>query len=176
MSRRTQENIVLCFVLLIFVATIIACLDYGPRARMVPIPIAGLGILLALAQLGWQNLRPADELQVDVLEFLTSRADRADMKQDNEKRAKVPVEEENYWGQEAIAIGFISALLAMMLLIGPIPSIFLFSAGYMIVRRQFSWPVCILFAGAFTGVVYLLFAVLLGVQVDRSILGPMLGF
>jgi len=172
MSRRLQENIVLCFVLLIFVATIVACLDYGPRARLVPIPIASLGIILALAQLVWQNLRPADELQVDVLEFLTSRADRpADKSEDKPKK---PAEDESPWGREGIAVGFVALLTAMILLIGPIPSIFLFSAGYMIVRRQYSWPMGIAVAAVFTAIVYLLFAVLLGVQVDRSILGPML--
>ncbi len=171
MSRRIQENIILCFILLILVATIVACLDYGPRARLVPIPIASLGIILAIAQLVWQNLRPADELQVDVLEFLTSRS--ADKSDDKPKRSE---EDESPWGREAIAVGFVALLTGLILLIGPIPSIFLFSAGYMIVRRQYTWPMGIAVAAVFTAIVYLLFAVLLGVQVDRSILGPMLDF
>ena len=40
MSRRAQENLVAAILLLLFTAVLIMSFDYGPRARMVPVPIA----------------------------------------------------------------------------------------------------------------------------------------
>lgn len=169
MSRRAQENIVAILILGIFLAVIVASLQYGPRARMVPLPIASLGVLLCIAQLVWQNLRPAAELQVDVLEFLTRR------QQKSESEAEAAVETEDRWGREALALALVGLLIALFVLIGPMPAIFLFTAGYMVAKRQYRWPIGVAFAAVFTAAVYGLFAGLLGVQVDRSVLGPMLG-
>ena len=73
MSRRAQENILAIMLMAFFVGVLVISLDYSPRARLVPIPISVLGILLLGAQLVWQNLRSPDELHVDMLEFLTKR-------------------------------------------------------------------------------------------------------
>ncbi|HEX2725146.1 MAG TPA: hypothetical protein VHN20_04930, partial [Beijerinckiaceae bacterium] len=78
MSRRAQENIVAGFVLAFFLAIIVLSLDYSPRARFVPMPVAVFGALLVTIQLVWQNLRSPDELHVDVLELLTGRARNVD--------------------------------------------------------------------------------------------------
>ena len=73
-------------------------------------------------------------------------------------------------------MGLVVLLTGMFMLIGPIPSIFLFSGGYMLAKRQYRWPLSIAFAALFTLIVYVLFAVILGVQMDNSILGSMFGF
>ena len=73
MSRRAQDNIVAAVLLLGFLAVIVMSLDYSPRSRFVPLPVAILGAALVALQLVWQNLRSADELNVDVLELLTGQ-------------------------------------------------------------------------------------------------------
>ena len=175
MSRRIQENLVLCVILAIFIATIIACMDYGARARVVPLPIATLGALLTVGQLILQNLPGAGDLHLDALELFTSHAPGAAPARPAVKRGNGAPDAKR-WRRELIAVGLILLLAGMFMLIGPIPSIFLFSGGYMLAKRQYRWPLSIAFAALFSLIVYVLFAVLLGVQMDNSILGSMFGF
>ena len=53
--------------LVMFIGVIVMCLDYGPRARMVPLPLAIFGLIMMAAQIVWQNLRSTDELQIDMI-------------------------------------------------------------------------------------------------------------
>lgn len=174
MSRRIQENLVLCTILVIFIAAIVACMAYGARARVVPLPIAALGALLTVAQLVLQNLPSVGDFHLDALELFTGSAPGAAAPNPASAReGRAP--NAARWRRELIAVGLVLLLTGMFILIGPIPSIFLFSAGYMLGKRQYSWPMGIAFAALFTLVVYMLFAVVLGVQMDNSILGPLLG-
>ncbi len=70
MSRRTQENIVGGIVLAVFVVMLYLTFGYSSRARLVPLPVCIFGIVLAVAQLLWQNLRSADELRVNFLDVV----------------------------------------------------------------------------------------------------------
>ena len=175
MSRRVQENLVLCGILVVFIAAIVACMGYGARARVVPLPIATLGALLTVTQLILQNLPGVGDLHLDALELFTSHAPGAAAAKPAAKQGN-GVPDATRWRRELIAVGLILLLTGMFMLIGPIPSIFLFSGGFMLARRQYRWPLSIAFAALFTLVVYVLFAVLLGVQMDSSILGSMFGF
>ena len=175
MSRRTQENIVLCAVLVVFIAAIVACMGYGVRARVVPLPIATLGAVLTVAQLVLQNLPAVGDLHLDALELFTSHAPgTASAKPMLARENGAP--DKTRWRRELIAVGLVLLLTGMFMLFGPIPSIFVFSAGYMLAKRQYSWPLGLAFAALFTLVVYVLFAIVLGVQMDNSILGSMFGF
>ena len=75
MSRRTQENIIAGTILCLFIGVIVMSLGYGPRARMIPLPLATFGIILIVIQIIWQNVRSTDELQMDMLQMLTRRAE-----------------------------------------------------------------------------------------------------
>lgn len=176
MTRRVQENIVLCGLLLVFIAAIVACTGYGPRARVVPLPIATLGAILTLAQLVLQNWPSLGDLHLDAVDMFTSHAPGAGADRPAAKReggASDPMRSR----REVIAIGFVVLLTGMFWLIGPMPSIFLFTAGYLLMKRQFNWPIGLALAALFTAVVYVLFAVVLGVEFGgNSILGAMLGF
>ena len=70
MSRRAQENLVGVIVLAVFVVMLYLTFGYSSRARLVPLPVCILGIILAVAQLLWQNLRSADELRVSFLDVV----------------------------------------------------------------------------------------------------------
>jgi hypothetical protein len=171
MSRRLQENLVAAVLLLLFVAVLVMSFDYGPRARLVPVPIAIIGILLTLAQLVWQNLRGADELHVDMLELVAGR--------DGSDRRRAAQNETGAAGQpslraQARAFAIVAALVALFLVLGPIPAIFLFSAGYFILTGA-SWFRGLLYAFLCAGSLYLVFGYILQVQLNRGLAAPLIG-
>jgi Tripartite tricarboxylate transporter TctB family len=172
MSRRVQDNLIAAVLLLLFVAVLIMSFDYGPRARLVPVPIAIIGILLTLAQLVWQNLRGADELHVDVLELMAGRDGSNRRKSAQTETASTT--QQRSLGAQAKAFGIVAALLALFLALGPIPAIFVFSAGYFILSGE-SWFRGLLYAFLCAGSLYLVFGYILQVQLNRGLAAPLLG-
>lgn len=170
MSRRAQENVVAVALLLLFTGLLIASFRYGPRARLVPVPIATLGIILTLMQIGWQNLRSADDLQIDALELFSGRTSKK--RRDESDQAAEP--QIRPLRKEAAAFGIVALLLAFFWVVGPLPSIFIFCAGYFIRSRHFSWGIGLAWAALATGVLYLLFGQLLNVQLNRGLLAPLI--
>jgi hypothetical protein len=172
MSRRAQENLVAAVLLLLFIAVLVMSFDYGPRARLVPVPIAIIGILLTLAQLVWQNLRGADELHVDMLELVAGREGS-----DRRKAAQAgtePSSKEPSLQAQAKAFGIVAALLALFLVLGPVPAMFLFSAGYFILTGE-GWWRGLLYAFLCAGSLYLVFGYILQVQLNRGLAAPLIG-
>jgi hypothetical protein len=178
MNRRVQENLVAAVLLLLFVGVLIMSFDYGPRARLVPVPIAIIGILLTVGQLVWQNLRGADDLHVDVLELVAGR--------DGSNRRKAAQREaagseagrgpgQHSLGAQARAFAIVAALLALFVVLGPIPAIFLFSAGYFILSGESSWLRGLVYASVCTGLLYLIFGYVLQVQLNRGLAAPLIG-
>jgi len=177
MSRKLQENIVVVLIILVLVGVIYLSLGYGPRARMVPIPVAAFGLVLAVIQLVWQNLRSTDELYVDLLEVLTKRGDGAGAGTQAEaspgasaEAVKVPV---RLWPKELAALGIVLGFLLMVLLLGPIPSIFIFTGAYFVLSRHYSWPRALAYTTVFTVAVYLLFVTALEIQLYHGFLEPL---
>lgn len=168
MSRRLQENLIAVALLCAFVGALVMSLDYGPRARMIPLPLATFGAILIVAQLVWQNLRSTDELQVDLLQALTHKAEQVAGEEggDEAKRA-------SSWRKEIAALGIVAALVALMLLVGPIPAVFLFTGAYFLLSRHYSWFRGLIYTAAFTAAVYLLFGVALQIQSYHGILAPL---
>ena len=66
-SRRAQENLFAVMLLGVFAGVIVLCQDFGPRARMIPLPLAIFGVILTTIQIVWQNLRAADELRMNMI-------------------------------------------------------------------------------------------------------------
>jgi hypothetical protein len=172
-SRRLQENLIAVFILLIFVAAIVASLDYSPRARLVPIPIAAIGIVFIVGQIILQNLKSEDNLHVDLLEFLTKPGEKADPAFAVDagapgtaapKRGTTPV-------SEVQAFGIVALLVAVFVVFGPMPAMFLFSAGYFIASRHYAVVKGIAYSAFYTIAVYLVFSTGLKVQLDRNLLG-----
>jgi hypothetical protein len=169
MSRRTLDNIVAVTLLCVFTGLIVLSLGYSPRARMVPLPMAVFGALLVLIQLVWQNLRSTDELQVDLLEVLVKRDNKATTHQtsviepgrvDAGARGK----------REGVACGMVLVFLGLTLLLGPIPAIFVFTGSYFVMSRYCAWRRALIFAFVFTAVLYLLFVVTLQIQLYHGVL------
>jgi hypothetical protein len=162
MSRRTQENIVAAALLALFAGVIWLCQDFGPRARMIPLPLAVFGIVLTLIQILWQNLRSTDELHIDMVAVQGPGAAAA------AKPAKRVT-----WRQEAGAFGIVGVLLGLILVTGIIPAVFLFTGGYFVVTRQYSWRASLIYTAVLTAAVYLLFVVALQIQPYHGLLAPL---
>jgi hypothetical protein len=165
MGRRAQENLIALCLLAFFIGIIVLSMDYSPRARFVPLPMAVLGALLVLVQIAWQNTRSIDELQVDVLEMLTGHA-----RSKEEKGNRTPDPHSAF--KHAVAFGMVALLLAGFVLLGPIPSIFLFTAGYLILTGYFPWPKGLVYAAVLTVIVVVVFGYILKIPLDRSVLLP----
>jgi hypothetical protein len=166
MSRRAQENLIGGVVLAFFLGVIVLSLDYSPRSRLVPFPIAILGAILVVVQLVWQNIRSPDDLKVDVLEFLTGQNRPADASSKAVDRPPPST------FKQVVAFAMVGLLLAAFLLLGPLPAIFLFTAGYLILSGHSSWPKGLAYGLVFTIIIAVVFGRILQIPLDRSILLP----
>ena len=178
MSRRAQENLIAIAFLIVFLGVIVLCLDFGVRARKVPLPVAVFGLTLIAIQLVWQNLRSTEELKVDLLEVMTRREKRetvpaAGAAAPPAAAEPAPVLPRPAWRREAGAYGIIAALLALVLLIGPMPAIFVFTGGYFFLSKHYSWQKGLIYTTVFTVVVYLLFVTVLQIQLYHGVLEPL---
>lgn len=178
MSRRTQENILAILLMAFFIGILVISLDYSPRARLVPIPISVLGILLLGVQLAWQNLRSPDELHVDMLEFLTRRTgdptkqETADAETNPGKAAKA--ETPSQFGREVFAFAKVAGFVGMFLLLGPFPSVFIFTFAYFSLSRHYHWAKAIIVTTIFVAVTYGLFVEILDIQLYHGLLEPLI--
>jgi hypothetical protein len=179
MSRRTQENIVGGIVLAVFVVMLYLTFGYSSRARLVPLPVCIFGIVLAVAQLLWQNLRSADELRVNFLDVVGRGAIKtpAMAPPGGSELAQAPstgIGGKRKPGGELSAFGLIAVLLALVFVVGPLPSVFLFTAGYLMLTRHCSPARAVLYALICAGILYGLFGFALGVQLNRGLLSGFL--
>jgi len=56
---------------------------------------------------------------------------------------------------------------------GIIPAVFLFTGGYFVVTRQYSWRASLIYTAVLTAAVYLLFVVALQIQPYHGLLAPL---
>jgi hypothetical protein len=170
-SRRLQDNIAAGAFLLAFAGALALSLDFGPRARMIPLPLAIFGIVLALIQLVWQNLGSTDALKMDMIRVDDPAAVRSE--QAAEAHGGESTSTEPTRSKQAGAYVIVLGLLALVVLIGPLPAVFVFTAGYFIVTRYCSPLMSLLYAGAFALVIYLVFFLALQIQPYHGILAPL---
>ena len=182
MSRRTQENLLAAALLCFFIGILMLSLEYGPRARLVPIPISVLAVILLVSQIIWQNLRPADELHVDMLEFLTRRginpservsADKEPAAESAPGKPAVPGIFSGF-GREAFAFAKVMIFVGLFLALGPFPAAFLFTFAYFSLSRHYHWSKALMNTTIFTVVVYVLFAEVLDIQLYHGLLEPLM--
>ncbi len=182
MTRLTQENLLAAAMFFFFIGILVLSGEYGTRARLVPVPIAVLGILMLGAQVIWQNLRPADELNVDILEFLTRRGidPTAAGKAGGDSSAEAPspdsgpVDSPPKFKREVFAFGKVAAFVALFMLFGPFPSIFIFTFAYLSLSRHYRWAKSMAVTTIFVAVVYALFVEILDIQLYHGVLEPLI--
>lgn len=166
MSRHAQENLVSAVLLAVFIGIIVLCQDFGPRARMIPLPLAIFGIVLTLIQIAWHNLGSTKELQMEMIsvQAFPGAATPA---------AEQGPAEKPSWQREAGAYGIVGALVALVMLVGVMPAIFVFTAGYFLLSGYCSWQASLLYTAIFTATAYLLFVVALEMQPYHGLLAPL---
>jgi hypothetical protein len=175
MSRRAQENLVGFIMLAVFVVMLYLTFGYSARARLVPLPVCILGIILAVAQLVWQNLRSVDELRVNFLDVVGRGAIKTPATappggSEPAQPSSTDVTIGRKPGGELSAFGIIAILLGLVFVVGPLPSVFLFTAGYLAFTRHCSPARAVLYAAVCAVVLYGLFGFALGVQLNRGLL------
>lgn len=165
MSRHAQENLASVLLLAFFAGVIVLCQDFGPRARMIPQPLAGFGIALTLIQMAWHNFGSTAELQMDMISVQAPPIPVAEL-------SATPVKKPS-WQREATAYGMVGVLLALTFATGVMPAAFLFTAGYFMVTGYCSWQLSLVYAAVLTGSLYLLFVVALQMQPYHGLLAPL---
>lgn len=174
MSRRAQENLIAAVLIGIFSGVIWLCQDFGPRARMIPLPLAIFGIMLTVIQILWQNLRSVDELQMDLIKVAapSSLATAGEADVATAPKAAAP-DGVRFWRSEWGALAIVGILIGLIMLIGIMPAVFVFTFGYFLLTHYYSWWGGLLYTAVFTVVVYLLFVVALQIQPYHGLLEPM---
>jgi len=167
MSRRAQENLVSLALLLLFGMVVWLCQDFGPRARLIPLPLAVFGIVLTLIQLVWHNLGrdtapPAEMISVDSAAIPGGG--------EGQPRTERTEEQLGRWG-EAGAYAIVGLLLVLVFTAGIFPAVFLFTAAYLILSGYCSLQRGLAYATVLTVAVYLLFVVALEMQPYHGLLG-----
>lgn len=165
MSRHAQENIVSIVMLSLFIGVIVLCQDFGPRARMIPLPLAVFGIVLTVVQIAWHNLGSTDELKMDLISVKARESEAADSVQASERKSPVQ--------REAVAYGIIGLLVVIIFLVGLMPAVFVFTGGYLWLSGYASWRMSLAYTSLLTIAVFLLFEVALQMQPYHGLLAPL---
>jgi hypothetical protein len=170
MSRRMQENLFALIMLALFVAIFVVSLGYGPRARLVPLPIAALGIIVMMAQIVWQNVRSTDDLKINVQELVGgSKASKLAGAAASVTPGPAP---QAVIVRTLTAFGIVIALLALFMTVGPLPAVFIFSLGYFVLSGHCSPLRAFLYALACAAILYLMFGYVLRMQLNRGLAAP----
>lgn len=166
MSRHAQENIVSLALLVLFGLVLHACMDFGPRARMIPLPLATFGILLTLLQLAWHNFGGGVVPQVDMI---TVDAGALPSSGEGQPRTERTEEQLGRWG-EAGAYAMVALLVGLIFTAGIFPSVFVFAAGYLVLSGYCTLLRGLAFSALMTASIYLLFVVGLEMQPYQGLL------
>lgn len=169
MSRRTQENVIAGLLVAVFAVYLLMTLSLGPNARLVPVPIALLGLGFLLIQIVSQNRSDGKEFQLDLLASLTAGAASTETEEESSLDDAPPS-----FPRELQALGFLAAFIGLILMLGPIAAVFLFTTGFFVVTRHFAPLKAVTVAALCTLALYLLFAVGLQLQMYYGVLAPLL--
>ena len=170
MSRRAQENVFTAALLVFFLGYLSVAVTFGPNARLVPIPMALIGLVCLIAQTVRQNLKGGLEKNTfGPLVLLTGGRRTPETEGVAETGAARPERDAR---RELAALGFVGLFVLLMVALGPLPAVFLFCAGFLTSSRHYpAWKATAV-ALAFAATVYLLFVVGLELQLYHGLLEP----
>lgn len=166
MSKRTQENLVAGVLLLVFVAFLVVGTSYSPKARLVPVPLSIVAILLISLQLVLQNLKTDLKLNVDTMDLFANPGASDDDEPKEEAVSHGPSARKEWEG-----IGIVLLFLAMIMLVGMMPAVLLYVFGYFVLLGREQWFKALIYAGVTTGILYMLFVKILQILPYEGLLG-----
>jgi hypothetical protein len=131
---------------------------------MIPLPLAIFGIVLTVIQLLWQNLRSTDELQIALISASPPLPAAQEPGTAAAARDTAPG-----WYRELRAYGVVAILI---MVVGLVPAAFIFTGGYVLLTRHYSWLKGLVYTTLLTASVYLLFIVALQIEPYHGLLTP----
>jgi hypothetical protein len=168
-SRRAQENVLAGVLVAVFLGYIAITLGFGPNARLVPLPMAGIGLLCLLVQILRQN-RPGGLSKNSFGPLALITGGRPTEEPEGDAAAQEPGRDA---GRELKACGFVTAFVLLIAALGPVPAVFLFSAGFLSISKHYPLWRAVAAAGAFAITLYLLFVTGLELQLYHGLLTPL---
>lgn len=172
MSRRAQENIIAVILFAVFAVFFVMSFGYGPRARLVPLPISVLGMLMIACQLVWQNRRAAGDLRLNALHMLAGKQGDEIAAAHRSTMAPGFGGPSDTLRRNLGAIGIVASLLALFLVVGPLPAVFAFSFGYFVLSGHCGAVRALVYSLACAAVVYGMFGFVLNIQLNRGLAAP----
>lgn len=173
MSRRAREILAASFFLLLFAFIGWLTLDFGPRARLIPLPLAIVGCALALLQIVMTLANPEGLGRMKMIEVEESAlppVNAADGVATKDASLLVQQPERRHeWVAYAVVVGF----CAMILMVGPVIAMFVFTTGYFMRTRVYSPTRSLFFGSVYTGIVYLVFFTALQIEPYYGLLAPL---
>lgn len=166
MSRHAQENLVSALLIGLFGLVLYLCQDYGPRARLIPLPLASFGIFLVVVQIIQHNFGRKDGKAAELIHVDTSAITASAEGQPRTERTE---EQLGQWG-EAGAYLIVALLVGMIFTVGIFPTVFVFTAAYLILTRYCTAVRGLTYSAVLTLSVYLLFVVALEMQPYHGLL------
>ena len=166
MSRHAQDILVSLILLGLFGVVLWLCQDFGPRARLIPLPLAVFGIALTVAQFAWHNFGREDARPMEMISVDTSAITATG---EGRPRTERTEEQLGQWGESG-AYFIVALLVAMIFAIGIFPTVFVFTAAYLILTRYCTAVQGLAYSAALTVSIYLLFAVALEMQPYHGLL------
>jgi hypothetical protein len=167
MTRGTQENMISVLLLAVFGGVLWLCQDFGPRARLIPQPLAVFGIALTLIQLVWHNM---GRDTAPAMEMISVDAGAIPGDGEGRPREERTQEQLGRWG-EAGAFCIVALLLALVFTTGIFPAVFLFTAGYLVLSGYCTPFRGLAYSVVMTLAIYLLFVGGLEMQPYHGLLG-----
>lgn len=171
MSRRAQENLIAAVLFAVFAVFFWMSLGYGPRARLVPLPISAFGMFIIICQVIWQNVRSPEDLRINVLQLVAGR-EGTELAASHRGTAPPDAEQHDTLARNLAAFGIVGALLALFLVLGPLPAVFIFSFAYFSLSGHCSVPRALVYALACAGVIWGMFGFALNIQLNRGLAAP----
>lgn len=153
--------------MLVLAGFLIVGMSYGPKTRLVPVPLTIVSMLLLLAQIVLQNLRPDIKLSVDTMEVFAKLQEDGD----EEGQSGAGATTSSTARKELQGIGLVVLFVGMILVLGLMPASLVFVFGYFVLVGKERWLKSFVYSVVSIGVLYLLFVSLLGTQTYDGLLG-----
>jgi hypothetical protein len=175
MSGRTQENIAAVLLLVIFMIIGGMSLNYFPRARLMPLAISIVSIVLVAAQLIIQNTKANNmDLAIDTMELFGATGLKKEGRRKADEEAARTLEKEIIQGvKESTSLAILLGLFLLIYILGFVIAIPIFITLYFRFFNKAQWPRAIITGIGTVAVLYVFFSLLLQINLYPGIIGKM---
>ena len=167
MKRSTQDLIMAALFMLVCGAFLIASFKYGPRARLVPVPVAAISIALVLIDLFFERvLKRRAAVNADEL-FIKGKPSSASCETDKAVRQDGHPE----WA----ALVIVALMLVSVVVLGIVGGLFVFVFGFFKFVNKANVLKSALWGVGVSAAVYVVFGLALKVVFYKGVLSALVG-